>query len=158
MDRNIRIAKQLVKLAKSLVAGEPRYLSDDDIAQKFSGLWLSEFQCDGVYEQSIGRRYDVCAVVQFPNADEDDGGDFDNSRSVWYKVDADKMDACGSNVNEISALLLNAGDQNGIWLPDNEMKALCDMLAKCWVKISPDASGKRHKAFGDKGAFDAFVQ
>lgn len=157
MNRNIRIAKQLVRLARALAASEPRYLSDNDISQRLSSFWLSEFQCDGRYETPNGDRYDVCAVVEFPNADGDEGGDFDSSRSVWFKVDADKLDACGENVSEISKVLDNAGDMNGIWLPAGGMKDLCDLLAECWTKIDADGTGKKYRSFSDQNEFVVFA-
>ncbi len=158
MNRNVKIAKQLVKLAKSLISSEPAYLSDNEIQKRISCFWLSEFECDGSYDTPNGRRYDVCAVVEFPNADEDDGGDFDNSRSVWFKVDADSMDDLKSNVGGISDLLYKTGDMNDLWLPNDEMRNLCKMLAQCWVKTSFDGTGKKYKHFGSKEEFDSFAR
>ena len=158
MNRNVKIAKELVRMAKSLIASEPKYLSDKEIEKRLSGFWFSEFQCDGSYDTPNGRRYDVCAVVEFPNADEDDGGDFDNSRSVWFKVDADELDDLKSDVDEISDLLYNTGDMNDMWLPIDEMRDLCDMLAQCWVKIRFDGNGKKYRYFGSKEEFESFVR
>ena len=158
MNRNVRIAKELVKLAKCLVASEPAYLSDKEIEKRLSCFWLSEFEYDGSYDTPNGRRYDVCAEVEFPNADEDEGGDFDNGRSVWFKVDADELDDLKSDVDGISDLLYDTGDMNDIWLPNKEMLNLCDLLAKCWVKIRFDGNGKKYKDFGSKEEFESFVE